>query len=1171
MTKIILAIYDYFERQRWAAALVLAIAVLTSVLFGLRLKYGENIADFLPQSEENGRYTKVYNQLGDQGKVTVLFKQSGACQNEAEIDGRQAVVEAMERFDEVWQSDACPHKAVADGQEEAVLECRVDESRVLDAIDAIGENIATQLTQEDYDRMDSLLAQPGYIETCLRNIKQMLAFPMSAMALQTIASDPLNLFSPALQRLTTLGFSDRYSVEDGFVMDTAGNGYAFIHVPYASSDTRAYGRLAKQIEWVADSVEREVEGVEISAVGAGLIAATNASQIKRDSFIGLAIAAVLIMAILICTMGRKRNIVWLAASVCIGWLFALGVIALVKPSLSVIVIGIGSVLIGIAVNYPLHYLDHIRDHTDKRESLKEMVEPLVTGNITTVSAFACLLFVKAEAMRDLGLFGALMLIGTIAAVMIWLPHVAESGRRGDGRCKRLEGKCENEEVRGEKVEGRGKRPVWRVVLFVAVVLLTVVFGWLSTRTQFDADLHNINYMTAQQREDLKLLSGEGEKRTDKGVIYVVSEGESMDSALAANERLMESLKGYKVSGVEGLLPSTERQQESWERWNSFCEKNSGLAETVRRKASALGFSDGAFEPFYERMERPYEVWDIEKKAPEIAELCTGHIIKSDNGVSIVSFVEVDSSEVQATKAMIREAAGEGNFAFDVSDVGSNLVNDLQDDFNYILYVCGFVVFFFLWLSLGRIELAILSFIPLTVGWLWILGMMDIAGVKFNIVNIILATFIFGQGDDYTIFITEGLMYEYAYGKKRLKSYRRSVIISAALMFAGIGVLVFAKHPAMRSLGEVAVIGMFTVILMACYLPPLIFRWLTMRKGVRREVPITLARLVYTVSALGVLGVLSMLIVTPLTYLYRLLAGKGERAQLNYHRFLQFMMKVAMRLLPKVKTMVENPHGERFEKAAVIVANHRSHLDLPTVLMLHPKIVVLTNDWVWKDPLYGVVIRYAQFYPVSKGYEQLVPMLRSLIERGYSVMVFPEGTRSLDGRIGRMHKGAFLLAKELGVDILPLYIHGAGDVMPKNDILLREGKITVEIGERMEYDSFRDTDAQTIASNMRVHYEEQMARMAERIEDERYFIPYVRYQYLYKGRDIYRRCRKALKDIEGQSVGQGEVALLRALAHRNEEYHVAFDNEDDYLVACNVNRLPENLHYELRSESGTNQE
>ena len=124
--------------------------------------------------------------------------------------------------------------------------------------------------------------------------------------------------------------------------------------------------------------------------------------------------------------------------------------------------------------------------------------------------------------------------------------------------------------------------------------------------------------------------------------------------------------------------------------------------------------------------------------------------------------------------------------------------------------------------------------------------MHLEGIKFNIVNVILATLIFGQGDDYTIFITEGLLYEYTYGKKMLKNYRNSVILSGVLMFIGIGTLIFAKHPAMRSLAEVAIIGMATVVFMACYLPPFVFQWLTKKKGRLREVPLTLKRLIYHV-------------------------------------------------------------------------------------------------------------------------------------------------------------------------------------------------------------------------------------------------------------------------------------------------------------------------------------
>ena len=95
-------------------------------------------------------------------------------------------------------------------------------------------------------------------------------------------------------------------------------------------------------------------------------------------------------------------------------------------------------------------------------------------------------------------------------------------------------------------------------------------------------------------------------------------------------------------------------------------------------------------------------------------------------------------------------------------------------------------------------------------------------MEFNIVNIILATFIFGQGDDYTIFMTEGSMYEYAYRRRMLASYKHSIIISALIMFIGIGTLIVARHPALHSLAEVTIAGMFSVVLMAYIFPPLIF-------------------------------------------------------------------------------------------------------------------------------------------------------------------------------------------------------------------------------------------------------------------------------------------------------------------------------------------------------------
>ena len=169
---------------------------------------------------------------------------------------------------------------------------------------------------------------------------------------------------------------------------------------------------------------------------------------------------------------------------------------------------------------------------------------------------------------------------------------------------------------------------------------------------------------------------------------------------------------------------------------------------------------------------------------------------------------------------LREALPE---AFDIGSLHASVAEALSADFSYIGWVCSSVVFLFLWLSFRSLRLAVISFVPMAVSWIWILGIMALLGIKFNIVNIILATFIFGQGDDYTIFMTEGCVSEYAKQRPVLVSYKRSIILSALIMFIGIGTLIFARHPALHSLAEVTIIGMSCVVLMAYLLPPLLFK------------------------------------------------------------------------------------------------------------------------------------------------------------------------------------------------------------------------------------------------------------------------------------------------------------------------------------------------------------
>ena len=348
-----------------------------------------------------------------------------------------------------------------------------------------------------------------------------------------------------------------------------------------------------------------------------------------------------------------------------------------------------------------------------------------------------------------------------------------------------------------------------------------------------------------------------------------------------------------------------------------------------------------------------------------------------------------------------------------------------------------------------------------------------------------------------------MLYEYTTGKKRLASYKRSVALSAILMFIGIGTLIFAKHPALRSLAAVTIIGMFTVVLMAYYLPPLVFRWLT--RGVRTAdpssvtshlsspLPITLGRFLRSLFSIVFFLLMMYLFMLPFTWLYFHIGKNTEEKKLRYHRLLQKVSDFVIHRVPGVKFHLENRVGETFEKPAVIICNHQSHLDLMCLMMLTPRMVFLTNDWVWHNPFYGMVIHRAEFYPVSDGIENHIDQLKSLYNRGYSIAVFPEGTRSVDCSIQRFHKGAFYLAEQLQADILPIILHGAGHVLPKKDFMLRQGRIDVEVHERSKLDDPRfSSDLLTRTKQMRAYYKEHYAAMCELIETADYWRPYQKY-------------------------------------------------------------------------------
>ena len=145
-----------------------------------------------------------------------------------------------------------------------------------------------------------------------------------------------------------------------------------------------------------------------------------------------------------------------------------------------------------------------------------------------------------------------------------------------------------------------------------------------------------------------------------------------------------------------------------------------------------------------------------------------------------------------------------------------------------------------WISMGFVfvvllfsfhfnwKYTLLGFFPIVLSWLIVLGAMAIFGVRFNLINIIISTFIFGIGVDYSIFIMSGLIHENDGNNKVLGRHKTAIMFSAFILVVTVASMLFAKHPAIQSVGFATLVGMVSAVVLSYVVQPAIFRYVRRR-------------------------------------------------------------------------------------------------------------------------------------------------------------------------------------------------------------------------------------------------------------------------------------------------------------------------------------------------------
>jgi 1-acyl-sn-glycerol-3-phosphate acyltransferase len=188
-------------------------------------------------------------------------------------------------------------------------------------------------------------------------------------------------------------------------------------------------------------------------------------------------------------------------------------------------------------------------------------------------------------------------------------------------------------------------------------------------------------------------------------------------------------------------------------------------------------------------------------------------------------------------------------------------------------------------------------------------------------------------------------------------------------------------------------------------------------------------------------VLLILFGGPLLVLYGLIFGADD----TYYRVGVDAVLLIVRAVG-IRTRVEGceniPAG-----TCLFAANHASNIDPPVLVGAIPRrIAVLAKRSLFAIPIMGKAFRMAHYIPVNRGSAESaltsLDLAAGYMKQGTSYLIYPEGTRSQDGRLLPFKRGACMLAIKAGVPVVPIACIGAQHILPKKSLWIRPGEIVV---------------------------------------------------------------------------------------------------------------------------------
>ncbi len=822
---------------------------------------------------------------------------------------------------------------------------------------------------------------------------------------------------------------------DGYLFSKTENAL-LLHVPLLQKNL-SYEKSKECwqfLQEVSEELTKKFPGIEMVSIGGEKVASDNRDALEKDVFLTTLFAISFIFLLFYFIFQTFSIFLLMLLPSFFGLFVGIGLSNFFCGKISLLTLGCGAILIGITIDYAIHYLIHLQlsSSKDGQEVADNLFKPLSIAMSSTALAFLMPIFSEVPLYVELGYFVSFGILGSYLFVLFIFPILCQHFPQSDATPKAHLGKL-------IKLLDTGNANLkFRVFLIIFITIFTSLALFWTQKINFSSDLQQLSYSSPQTiQAEKRFFSLWGDQR---GKMVVLVEGSSLEDTLSKNEEIHHLLRQEQEKGnirVTNFWPSLflslktmENNRRAWQKYWSP-EKQEQVRKDFQRASKHFGFSFSAFEPFFTQLSQPSEPQSIQALlANPSFQNMMGSSIKEKEGKWYIQYIIQKQNKIDSLFEKLKEK----DYVSLIDQIALVQATNkiLAEKTIWITVFAFLVVLSLLTLYFIHPEMVLVGILPLGLSLVWIFGLMYLFSTPLNMLNVLLIVFVLGLGIDYSVF--QIVSYSESIGEKKdTQAYRGAIILSGITTIICFGVLCFSSHPALYNLGSCVAIGMLVVLFQNLFFVPLLLELFIPPH--RNSHPLRLLDVLGSIWSVGFfvsMIVFLAVVVFPIIGLWQIIFRKKDN--FIYTRIIETINRKLLQWnLFHLCHYIDFPSRNQIQ-GKIVVANHSDTIDIPVFNSL-PFDKVSLVKWFWKFPFIKSVLRKASFIPLSPTKEMgennnwKEPSKKSLLEK-CNVFFFPEGTRNHNLSTKRFRLGAFELARETNASILPLCFFNTRWTLPR---------------------------------------------------------------------------------------------------------------------------------------------